>query len=109
MMMLITQGKVIDSDNTLGPFAYLLTLDTLNLYGSKIYMLHNDVCKRNINHTIVILRAFQLGFLTQENINKAINNRGEGIDIEDLIPKVRAILPNFIFDNELTKEEKEIF
>ena len=43
-MEIITQGKTIDPDDFMGGMSALLSLDSHGIYGTYIYLLHNDVC-----------------------------------------------------------------
>ncbi|MBI4157821.1 hypothetical protein HY502_03155 [Candidatus Woesebacteria bacterium] len=95
----ITQlGEEIDPDAFSGGLGAFLMLDTLNIYGSRLYMLWNDVCGRDVAKTLAVLRAYQLGQLagvTEDAINHAIDNRGEGINLDEVVKAVTARLPNF--------------
>ena len=92
---MLKKGKDIDPDYVLGGLGILLMLDTFGIYGSRIWMLYKDVCKQDIVKTVAVLRAGQLGILDDDMLQHAIDNRGEGIDIEDLHKKVRQRLPRF--------------
>ena len=61
----------------------LLFCDTLELYGSKIYMLWNDCCNRDIKEVDKVLRNCQMGNLSKEAIHKNLN-QGRGTPFEDL-------------------------
>ncbi len=88
-----TKGAEIDPDCR--PLLHLLGFDTLEIYGSRIWMLYKDVCKHSLTHTIGMLRAQQLGFLSRKQLDHAIDNWGEGLDIEALMHQVRERLPDF--------------
>lgn len=87
--------KAIDPDDLLGGIGPLLTLDTCAIYGSKIWMLYKDVCRENLVHTIAVLRAFHLGFLSLSALHHAIENNGEGILTEEILSHVKERLPRF--------------
>lgn len=95
---LLKHGAHIDPDSALGGFNPLLHLDFLGIYEERIYMLWNDVCDRDIGKMIAVLRANQLGGLAgviKETIDHAIDNRGEGIDLDAVLVAVKERLPNF--------------
>lgn len=94
-VMLMTQNENIDPDAAFGPLSSILALDTNEIYGSRIWMLYKDVCKQNIILVISTLRAIQLGFISQQQLDHAIDNYGEGIDVADLYKKVCEKLLNF--------------
>ena len=77
------------------PLMHVLNMDTLEIYGSEIWMLYKDVCKENIVHTIAMLRAFQLGIVGKVSLKTAINNYGEGIDLDKILVSVTERLPDF--------------
>jgi hypothetical protein len=55
----------------------ILYLDTIGIYGSQIYMLWNDCCDRNLEKLELVLRNFQMGELTaQEIIQNVSQGRG---------------------------------
>lgn len=94
-MELFQKAPEIDPDSALGGLGALLSLDTLELYGPQIYMLWSDVCGRDATKTIAIIRGHHLGFLTKKEIHHAVNNRGDGINVDDMVTKVKERLPNF--------------
>lgn len=97
----LRHGKFIDPDNAFEGFGALLDLDTHGIYGSRIYMLWNDVCKRNLAHMLAVLRADQMGQLagcSDRVIQHAIDNHGEGLDLPAVLVAVKEALPNFNID-----------
>lgn len=70
-------------------------MDTLGIYGSRIWMLYKDVCGEDLVKTIAILRSYQLGFLNEVELNFAIDNYGRGVDVDRLMEKVTDHLTNF--------------
>jgi hypothetical protein len=84
----------IDPDAMLGGFAPLLSLDTLGIYGPRIWMLYKDVRRQDLVKVCAVLRANGTGILTERQINAAIDERAV-IDLDDVLAKVRAWLPRF--------------
>lgn len=76
-------------------------MDMLGIYESRIWMLYKDVCGENLEKMLGVLRANQLGFVSSEIVNAAIDNRGAGIDVDDLFRQVKEWLPEFAVDKEL--------
>ena len=70
-------------------------LDTLEIRGSKIWMLFKDVCDQDLVKMIGVLKAHQLGFISKECLITGMMNYGEGIDVEYCLSRVRETLPNF--------------
>jgi hypothetical protein len=93
--MMLKQGGEIDPDDFAGGFGNLLSMDTLGIYGSRIWMLYKDVCGEDLRVTCAILRANQLGFLSTSALEYAIDNCGEGIDVPTLVALVEKRLPAF--------------
>ena len=99
LLKMLAETKDIDPDNMLGGFGPILSLDTLNLYGSQIWMLYKDVCKESLVSTLAVLRGWQLGFTTKDQIHKAVENYGDGINVANLHLKVVEQLPLFASQN----------
>lgn len=95
MVKMLSDGAAIDQDSAFGGFGALLALDTEAIYGPRVWMLYKDVCGENLPRTLAVLRAVQLGMLSRESLNRAINNYGDGIDPEALHLQVCERLPAF--------------
>jgi hypothetical protein len=95
MMQILMKADVIDPDNELGSIVYLLDLDRLNIWGSRIWMLYKDVCGENITKTLAVLRANQLGLIADDPIHYAIDNHGLGLDSDQMLMIVKNKLPQF--------------
>lgn len=85
----------IDPDAMMGGMGVWLALDSFGIYGSEIWMLYKDVCGEYLPRFLAILRAIQLGFVSESSVLRAIRRRGEGIDVDDLVLRVKERLPNF--------------
>jgi len=92
---LFQHGAKIGVDAALKSLAPLLALDAANIYASRIWMLYKNVCGEDLTKMSAVLRASQLGFLSAGDLNHAIDNYGEGIDVDNLELQVRARLPHF--------------
>jgi hypothetical protein len=99
MTDLIKEGGKIDPDSFLPGMGCVLDLDRIGLYGSHIYILHNDICERKLNKTVAVLRACQLGFLSESVLRDACSREDRSgkklVPVEDLYAKVKEMLPNF--------------
>ena len=71
MQMVDPKNDRIDSDNALGGIGHILALDGYGIYGTDIYVLHNDICGSKLNKTIAVIRAVQLGLLSRETLQQA--------------------------------------
>ena len=95
MMDIITLGPEIDPDDFAKGLGTILWMDSLGIRGSKIWMLYKDVCGEDIIKTIGMMRAVQLGVISSETLLHAIDNYGDGVDVEKCLTKVKMELPNF--------------
>lgn len=95
IVQLFKRNAEIDPQSALGPYSSVLHLDSLGIYGSKIWMLYKDVCSEDIRKMIALLRAYQLGFTSESTIKAGIEQYGAGIDLDDLVSKVENALPDF--------------
>ena len=94
-MDILEHGGKIDPDSALGGFGAILLLDTLGLYGPKIWMLFKDVCGEDLPKMLGVLRGHQLGFITDAQMHHAVGHYGDGIDVADICAKVVERLPSF--------------
>lgn len=97
---LLKEAGDIDTDSFLGGLGALLSLDTEQVYGPAIWMLYKDVCKESLWKTVAVLRSCQLGILSNASLHHAINNRGDGINLDELTKKVTDQLGGFIIPEE---------
>lgn len=99
VIMEILKPNNIDPDNALGGVGVILSLDSLGIYGSDIYILSNDICDRDLVKTLAVLRAWQLGFLNGDTLKDACSRQDRSgvkmIPVDDLYIKVKKELPNF--------------
>lgn len=95
LMQMFAEGGKIDPQCAFGGLGGMIGLDTHGIYGSRIWMLFKDVCGENITKTLAILRAVQLGKLSDIEMQHAIDFRGEGIDVEKLVDVVKDELEEF--------------
>lgn len=97
-----------DPNNAFGGFGALLSLDARGIYGPRIWMFYKDFCKQSIPHMLACLRAYQLGQLagvTEAALNHAIDNYGDGLDLDTIMMAVRRMLPRF---NQVKTEADEL-
>lgn len=97
-MDLLINTPQIDPENLFGGLGTLLNMDTQEIYEHRIWMLYKDVCGQHIGKMIAVIRACQLGIINQQTLNEAIDNRGLGLDVDDIVAKVKTQLKNFNVD-----------
>jgi hypothetical protein len=99
MELLKPQTNEIDPDSLLGGFGSILSLDTIGIYGTDIYVLYNDICDQNLTLFIALLRAHQLGLindvLLREVSGRQDRSGKELINTEEIYNQVKKELPNF--------------
>lgn len=84
-------------ENTpMGGMAYLLMLDSFEIYGDDIWMLHADVCSQNVLTAMMLLRACQIGKVSREALCHAIQHDGEGIDVGALVGEAETFMSDKI-------------
>jgi len=93
------QGAEIDPQGLSG-FAALLNLDSLHIYGSRIWLLYKDICHENLVVTMACLRGWQLGIVNQKDLIKAIDNaesgnRAHNLDLPGILAAVKERLGDF--------------
>jgi hypothetical protein len=95
MMGLLKEAEKIDPMNIMGGMGVILSLDTLHIYEERIWMLYKDVCGEDLVKMCAVLRGWQLGMLDESSLNRAIDNNGEGVDINKLHKKVVERIDKF--------------
>lgn len=99
IVKLITETEKIDPDAVMGPYTYLLSLDSHGIYGPGIWVLYKDTCGQDIIKTMAVLRACQIGFITDAQLAIVSNRDGSRgqttINVDDVLSKVQERLPAF--------------
>ena len=95
MIQALKDAPEIDPDSVGGGAMVLLQLDDLDITGPRIWMLFKDVCDENLSRMLGALRAVQLGIVSRETLHAAIDNRGQGLDLNAALAGVKKQLPDF--------------
>jgi hypothetical protein len=96
MMKVLKDGEVIDPDSVMGGLGVILSLDTHDIYGSHIWILYKDISGSDLVTMCGLLRAVQLGFLSESELTSAISNhKMEAARIQEMVQKVKELLPKF--------------
>lgn len=64
-------------------FMLLLACDSIGLYGSQLYMLWNDCCGRDMRKVRTVLKAWERGKVTAEEILQHVSG-GRGMPFDGL-------------------------
>ena len=92
------ESEGIDPDG-LGNIGFVLNADRCGIYGTDLYILWSDLCGMDIVLSIALLRATQLGIISDDLLADACSRQdrsGKGmIDVQEVYQKVCEQLPNF--------------
>lgn len=94
-VQILKEAERIDPDAIMGGIGAILSLDTLGLYGSRIWMLYKDVCEEDIPTMLAVLRGWQMGLITDAQVRSAVESYGNGVNIQEVCAKVAERLPRF--------------
>lgn len=99
IMEIYKHAGAIDPDDALGGLGALLHLDTLEIYGSDLYVLWSDICDRDTAKTLAVLRAVQLGYFDSNTLKDAVSKQDYSgktlVPVEELCDRVKERLPRF--------------
>ena len=78
----------------------MLSLDMLGIYGTEIYILFSDQCKKDVRELTMLLRANQLGFISAERIKEIAEDQTNQVrlskeEMDELDTKVCNQLEDF--------------
>lgn len=62
---------------------YLVLLDSIELYGTDIYILWNDKCKRNNKKFAMLLRAVNFSYISNERLKELAKDQMNATSITD--------------------------
>jgi len=92
------ESEEIDPDG-MGNLGFILNADRCGIYGTDLYVLWSDLCDRNMTLSIALLRATQLGIISDELLADACNRQDYSgkdiIAVQEVYEKVCEQLPNF--------------
>lgn len=81
MMSLLKESKEIDPQSAMAGLGPLLSLDTLGIYGTDIYILWNDKCKNDTRRFCMLLRAHQLGMVQARDIQEMAADQMQQVNL----------------------------
>jgi hypothetical protein len=80
--------ELLKSEEVLNGISALMSLDSLGIYESRIWLLYKDVCRESLDNMIACLRAWQFGILTELQITQAIDGH-HAINVDNIVELVR--------------------
>lgn len=99
LIKILEQGGKIDPDDFMGGLGGILSLDSLGIYGSRIWILYKDICGEDVSMMLAVLRSHQLGYLASKTLFDACQREDrsgrEMVNPEEMYRKVKERLPNF--------------
>ena len=103
LMECVTDDDKTDPDSLMRGLGPALSLDTMGIYGTDIYVLWSDICEKNTPKFMAVIRAHQLGFIGQVVLKDACSRQDYSgkdiIDVDNLYVRVCERLPNFDMAN----------
>jgi len=88
----------VDAEGMRG-LSHLMNLDSLGIYDDKIWHLYSDICKRDVNSAVTLLRASQLGLIDRtllvEACSRPDRTGAEMFNIPNIYKLVKEYLPNY--------------
>jgi hypothetical protein len=86
----------IDPQSALGSLGPMLFMDDMGIYGSELWILFKYVCKQDTRLMVGLLRACQLGFVSEREIKTAISLQHKNtLNVLELVAKVEEELTEF--------------
>lgn len=100
MMQIIDKHDRIDPQAAMGAAGAIMILDTWRIYGTDIYVLFSDKCGKDVRRMLMLMRATQLGFFSQQKLQQMASDQMREINLTaeewaDLDEKVCAKLMSF--------------
>lgn len=88
----------VDPDSVWGPFGPVISLDLLQIYEDKIWILFKDSCRQNAAAMVALLRAHQMGLITSAELQNAVRYDCKPLTKErvtEIYLKLKKELPRF--------------
>jgi len=97
LYQILQEAPVIDPVEALtGGIMKVLILDDIGIYGPNIWMLFKDVCNKDINKVILVLRAKQLGIIDNGDIALAMG-MVKPLNFDMIAKTVQKEIPEFVY------------
>ena len=81
IMDVMTHSDRIDPQAIERGLGSILFLDTLEIYGTDIYILWSDKCNKNTRKFIMLLRSVQLGYFAHDRIKAMASDQMRQVDL----------------------------
>lgn len=80
----------------LEPLIPLFQFHRAGIRGDKLWMLWKDVCGERMYKLLAVGVAMKHNLVKDEEVMHAVMNRGQGLDVYDLVEKVMTLYPKFV-------------
>jgi len=99
LMEIFKENPKIDPQDFLQGLGPILSLDSMGIYGTDIYVLYSDICNRDLPKMLAVIRSVQLGLFTESILKDACSRQDYSgrtlIPVEELYLKVKERLEEF--------------
>ncbi len=83
LVRLVKEHDEIDPEAMLGAVGMMMTFDDMEIYGTDIYILLGDKCGGDMRRFIMMMRAIQLGFLSQSKVIEMAKDQMRKINLTE--------------------------
>lgn len=83
LMKLFEDTPKIDPQSAFGGLSAPMSFDTHGIYGTDIYIIWNDKCGQDSRKVQVLLRAVQLGFMSESKLVEMAKDQSRQIDLSE--------------------------
>ena len=83
MMDIMKKHDSIDPQAMLGWLGAIMILDTWQIYGTDIYVLWSDKCKRDTRKMLMLMRATQLGEFPKSRLRELAADQGRTVNLTE--------------------------
>ena len=74
----------------------MLHLDDMEIYGSHIWILYKYICKEDLRSMVALIRARQLGIISQQELKAAIAaGKKNTLDVPAIVAQVEEQIEDF--------------
>lgn len=80
---IIANAEKIDPQAFGGGIGALLSLDGYGIYGTDIYILYSDKCKKNVRRMLMLMRATQLGLFSHLKLKEMAADQSRQVNLTE--------------------------
>ena len=99
LMQIHEENHKIDPQDFMKGLGPILSLDSMGIYGTDIYVLYNDICDRHLPKMLAVIRSCQLGLFDSKLLANACHRQDysgkQFVPVEELYNEVKEKLSDF--------------